>query len=143
MNAQEFAKTALPPALATPVSRDGALLAPERVGNLPILTEVVNTSGLRPLGRAVLLRPYKVEKMSVGGIIIPESVREKDQLAEQKAIVVEVGPRCWPGDVPWAQVGDHIIFSRWAGYQALGPGDGETYRVVNDEDIFMQITKEN
>ena len=40
-------------------------------------------------------------------------------------------------------IGDRILFAKWAGYQATGPGDGQLYRVVNDSDIFMQITKES
>ena len=101
----------------------------------------MNTSGLRPLGRAVLLKPYKVEE-KVGSIILANSVRERDQLAEQRATVVEVGPNAWNGEPPRAKVGDRILFSKWAGYLAIGPADDESYRVVNDNDIFMAIVKE-
>jgi chaperonin GroES len=107
------------------------------------MSEVVNTSGLKPLGRAVLLKPYVVEATTAGGIVLPSSVREKDQLAEQKAVVVEVGQYAWSGEpTPRAQPGDRILFSKWAGYQAVGTADGEIYRVVNDSDIFMAITEE-
>lgn len=102
-----------------------------------------NESGLRPVGRAVLVQPYMVEGKSAGGIIIPEEARKKDQLAEQKAVVVEIGPCAWSGEpVPRCKIGDRILFSKWAGYSAIGPGDGKEYRVVNDSDIFMVITKE-
>ena len=101
----------------------------------------MNPSGLKPLGRAVLLRPYKVEER-VGAIILTHSGRERDQMAEQRAIVIEVGPNAWPGEPPRCGVGDKILFSKWAGYQAVGTADGETYRVVNDNDIFMMIVKE-
>lgn len=102
-----------------------------------------NTSGLKPLGRAVLMQPYGVEEKTSGGIIVPESVRVKDQLAEQRAVVVEIGPNAWPGEPPRCRVGDKILFSKWAGHQCVGPDDGQTYRVVNDNDIFMQITSES
>lgn len=105
--------------------------------------EIVNTSGLKPLGRAVIVKPYQIEERTSGGIVLPDSVRNKDQLAEQKATVVEVGPYCWKDEPePRAIPGDRILFSKWAGYQFVGTDDGEVYRVVNDSDIFMQITKE-
>jgi len=102
-----------------------------------------NTSGLKPLGRAVLMQPYGVEEKTQGGLFLPESVRVKDQLAEQRAVVVEIGPNAWPGEPPRCKVGDKILFSKWAGHQCTGPDDGQVYRVVNDNDIFMQITSES
>ena len=105
--------------------------------------EVKNSSGLKPLGRAVLVKPYVVEEKTSGGIILPDQVRSKDQLAEQKAIVIEVGEFAWSTEpVPRAKPGDKILFSKWAGYQATGTADGEVYRVVNDSDIFLRITEE-
>ena len=101
-----------------------------------------NTSGLKPLGRAVLMQPYEVEGVTSGGLILPESVRVKDQLAEQRAVVVEIGPNAWPGEPPRCKVGDKILFSKWSGHQCVGPEDGQVYRVVNDNDIFMAITSE-
>ena len=101
-----------------------------------------NTSGLKPLGRAVLMQPYGVEEKTAGGLYLPETVRVKDQLAEQRAVVIEIGPNAWPGEPARCKVGDKILFSKWAGHQCVGPDDGETYRVVNDNDIFMQITSE-
>lgn len=102
-----------------------------------------NTSGLKPLGRAVLVKPYEVEELSSGGIILPDMVRNKDQLAEQRAVVVEVGEAAWEDEkTPRAQSGDKIIYSKYAGYVAIGTADGEKYRVINDRDIFIRITAE-
>lgn len=107
------------------------------------MNEIKNSSGLQPLGHAVLVKPYVVEERTSGGIILPSEVRTKDQLAEQKAVVVEVGKFAWSNEPePRAKVGDRILFSKWAGYQAVGTADGEVYRVVNDSDIFMKITGE-
>lgn len=105
---------------------------------------MTNESGLKPLGRAVLVRPDVVEEKTAGGILLPTQSREKGQLAEQRATVVEVGQYAWADEpTPRAAPGDRILFAKWAGYQATGPGDGQLYRVVNDSDIFMQITKES
>lgn len=105
------------------------------------MSEIQNTSGLKPVGRAVLLQPYGVEEYTAGGIVLPASVRQKDQLAEQRAVVVEIGAVAWAGEpTPRAKVGDRVMCSKWSGYQTVGPADGEQYRVVNDNDIFMVIT---
>lgn len=102
-----------------------------------------NTSGLKPLGRAVLVKPYATQEVTSSGIILARETVKKDQLAEQKATIVEVGESAWHNEPnPRAYVGDKILFSKWAGYQAVGPNDGEIYRVVNDSDIFMKITAE-
>lgn len=103
----------------------------------------MNTSGLKPVGRAVLLKPYKVESTTKSGIIIASEAVKKDQLAEQRATVVEVGEYAWRDEpTPRASVGAKVLFSKWAGYSAVGPADDQEYRVVNDNDIFMVITKE-
>jgi co-chaperonin GroES (HSP10) len=107
------------------------------------VSNVKNNSGLKPLGRAVLVKPYLVEEKTGGGLILPGDVVRRDQLAEQRAMVIEIGPEAWKGERDARAVpGDKILFSKWAGYQAAGPFDGEIYRVVNDADIFMAITKE-
>ena len=107
------------------------------------MSKVENTSGVEPRGRAVLVRPYVVEDKTAGGIILTNETRTKDQMAEQRAVVIEVGPSAWAGESePRAQVGDRVLFSKWSGYQLVGPFDQQIYRVVNDSDIFMRIVKE-
>jgi chaperonin GroES len=107
------------------------------------MSEVTNTSGIAPLGCAILVKPYVTEEKTSGGIILPEAVRQKDALAEQKAIVIEVGPTAWADEPkPRAVPGDRILFSKWAGYLAIGPADDQQYRLINDSDVFAGITKE-
>lgn len=102
-----------------------------------------NTSGLKPLGRAVLIKPYDVEEKTKGGIILANQQRKMDQMAEQRAIVVEVGPEAWCDEKePRAKAGDKILYSKYAGYVAKGTMDEVDYRCINDRDIFMQITSE-
>jgi co-chaperonin GroES (HSP10) len=100
-----------------------------------------NQSGLKPLGRAVLVMHYEPEK-NKSLIVMPDSVVDRTLLVEQRAIVVEVGPACWPDEPPRAKPGDKILISKMAGYMAQGPADGMRYRIINDRDIFAQITKE-
>lgn len=102
-----------------------------------------NKSGLKPVGRAVLVRPYEPERKS-GLIQLPDFVKANQQTLENRAIVVEAGPEAWAGEVnPRAQPGDRVLISQFAGYMAVGTADGEQYRFVNDKDIFAKIEVEN
>lgn len=101
-----------------------------------------NTSGLKPLGQAVLVKPYEPE-MQVGRIVIPTSVRTGMAAVEQRAVVVEVGPEAWSKEsAPRAAPGDKVLVSKWAGHLAVGPADGEQYRLINANDVFARITEE-
>lgn len=101
-----------------------------------------NESGLSPLGHAVLVKPYEPEiKKSV--IQIPETVKERTAMVEIRAVVVEVGPEAWRDEqLPRADVGDKVFLTRFAGILVKGTADGQTYRLVNDSDIYCKIVEE-
>jgi len=102
-----------------------------------------NNSGLLPLGRAVLVQPYIPErKASI--IELPPDIAVRDQMVEQRAIVVAIGPTAWH-DEPMARaaVGDKVLLSRYSGYMAEGTADKKQYRFVNDRDIFAKIEVES
>lgn len=101
--------------------------------------QVKNESGLRPLGRAVLVEYYEPERKG-GLIIIPENVKDVTVMLEQRAVVIECGASCWPDEPARAKPGDKVLIARMAGAAAVGPSDGKRYRLVNDRDIFAQIT---
>ena len=105
------------------------------------MSNVSNTSGVAPLGRAVLVKYYTPErKESV--IFVPETVRKGEVLIEQRATVVECGPACWPDEPRRAEPGDRVLIAAMSGYALKGPADGELYRIVNDRDIFARIDHE-
>jgi co-chaperonin GroES (HSP10) len=98
-----------------------------------------NTSGLAPLGRAVLVEYYEPErKESV--IVLPDNVKDRTVMVEQRAVVVEIGPACWPHEPARAKIGDRVMIAKFSGYNAVGPADGKRYRLINDGDIFARIT---
>jgi co-chaperonin GroES (HSP10) len=97
-----------------------------------------NTSGYKPVGRAVLVSYHEPERKD-SAIIIPENVREREVTVEQRGVVIEVGGACWPNEPARAQPGDKVLMARYAGWSAKGI-DGKMYRIVNDSDIFAQIT---
>ena len=101
-----------------------------------------NNSGLKPLGRAVLVKPYTPAQPD-SMLVLPDSVQERDSLVEQRAIVVEAGPSAWIDESgPRAVAGDKVLISRFAGYLAKGTADDQFYRIVNDRDIFAAIEVE-
>ena len=103
---------------------------------------MTNESGLVPVGVAVLLSPYEPERK--GGLIeIPDVVRDRTLMVEQRAIVVAIGPEAWSEEkAPRAKLGDRVLVTKMAGYMAIGPFDGKKYRLVNDRDIFAKIDRE-
>ena len=101
----------------------------------------VNNSGVKPLGRAVLVEYYEPERRE-SAIYIPESVRKGEVLVEQRAVVVEIGPVAWPDEPARAIPGDKVLIAKFSGYALKGPLDGRLYRIINDNDIFAAITSE-
>lgn len=103
------------------------------------MSEVMNPSGLEPLGRAILVEHYEPErKESV--IILTETTHDRSLMVEQRATVVAVGPAAWPNEPPRAKPGDRVMIAKLAGYLAVGPADGKRYRLINDQDVFAKIT---
>lgn len=101
---------------------------------------VKNESGLRPLGRAVLVRHIERKE---GLIVIPENVDDRVKMIETKVEVIEIGPAAWPNEEARAKKGDIVMISRMAGWFAGKARDGLTYRIVNDNDIFAGVEDEH
>ena len=120
------------------------------------MNQIENNSGLRPRGVAVLVRPYEPERVGAR-IVIPDNVKERTAMVDNRMEVVEVGENAWHDEGYWeqfwfffkrwvkkprAQVGDKVLVTKFAGFMAIGTKDGQLYRLVNDRDIFCQITDE-
>lgn len=102
-----------------------------------------NKSGLRPLGRCVLIEPYAPERKT-SLIVLTDDTIGRDQMVEQRAIVVEVGAHCWSDEpVPRCKPGDRVLVAKYSGYMAMGTADNRQYRFVNDRDIFAAIEVES
>jgi co-chaperonin GroES (HSP10) len=100
-----------------------------------------NQSGLFPVGRAVLVEAYQPErKKSI--IELPDEVLGREQMIEQRAVVIAIGPSAWFDEPqPRAKIGDHVLISKFCGHIAKGTLDDKPYRFVNDRDIFAVITE--
>ena len=90
----------------------------------------------------MLIKAYEPERKGAQ-IVLPDSVQGRMAMVDNRAVVVAVGPSAWSDEpAPRALVGDRVLVTKFAGFQAKGPRDGEIYRLVNDRDIFCKITHE-
>ena len=94
---------------------------------------------LRPLHDRVILKRLEEEKISAGGIVIPDSAAEKPIRGE--VIAAGTGKILDDGKVrPMAvKVGDRVLFGKYAG-QAVKV-DGEEVLVMREEDIMGVLQK--
>lgn len=102
-----------------------------------------NASGVEPRGRAVLIQTYEPELDALVKIELPDTVRFNQQMVNQRAVVVAIGPTAWfdePGPRAWP--GEHVLVTKFAGFMVSSDvsADGKVYRLVNDRDIFAAIT---
>jgi chaperonin GroES len=87
-----------------------------------------------PLGDRVLIKRVDEEAKTKGGIIIPDTAKEKPQEGE----VVAVGPGARDDDgkriAPDVKAGDRILFGKWSGSEVKI--DGEDLLIMKESDIL-------
>jgi len=88
----------------------------------------------RPLQDRVLIRRIEQEDKTAGGIIIPDTAKEKPQ--EGEVIAVGSGVRGEDGEVHPLDVkaGDRILFGKWSGSEVKI--DGEDLIIMKESDIL-------
>ena len=91
----------------------------------------------RPLHDRVVVRRVDAEEKTKGGIIIPDTAKEKPQ--EGEVIAVGPGARDENGKVNAldVQVGDRILFGKWSGTEVRI--DGEDLLIMKESDIMGVI----
>jgi chaperonin GroES len=91
---------------------------------------------LRILGDRVMVKPDKEEK-SPGGILLPETAKEKPQ----KGTVIAVGPgrRDEKGNLIPVDLaeGDRVVFAKYGGHQITV--DGEEYTILDADQVYAKI----
>jgi chaperonin GroES len=90
--------------------------------------------GFRPLHDRVLVRRVEAEEKTAGGIIIPDTAKEKPQ--EGEVIAVGAGTRDETGKLTPldVQAGDRILFGKWSGTEVRL--DGEDLLIMKESDIL-------
>jgi chaperonin GroES len=89
---------------------------------------------IRPLQDRILVKRVDEEEKTKGGIIIPDSAKEKPQ----DGLVVAVGPgkTLESGEIskPGVKKGDRILFSKYAGTDVLV--DGNEHIIIREDDVL-------
>ena len=94
---------------------------------------------LKPLGNRLVVEPLEAEEVTAGGIVLPETAKEKPQ----KGVVLSIGPgeRDDKGkriemDI---QAGDTVLYAKYAGTEIKV--DGKKLLIIKESDILAIIDK--
>ena len=92
---------------------------------------------IRPLQDRILVRRVEEEERTKGGIIIPDTAKEKPQ--EGKVIAVGKGKRDDDGKVQPLDVkkGDKVLFSKYAGTEVNI--EGEEHLIIREDDVLAVL----
>lgn len=96
---------------------------------------------LRPLGDRVVVKPLEEEERTKGGIVLPDTAKEKPQHGE----VIAVGPGEWDEDgkrriPPDIKEGDRVLFAKYAGTE-VKTDEGELL-ILRGSDILAVVERE-
>ncbi len=93
---------------------------------------------IQPLGDRVVVKPLEAENKSKGGIVIPDTAKEKPQegkiMAVGKGKVSESG-QLLPLEV---KVGDKVLYGKYSGNE-ITTKDGEELLIMKEDDILAII----
>jgi chaperonin GroES len=87
---------------------------------------------MKPINDRVVIKPAPADEKTKGGIIIPDTAKEKPQKGE----VVAVGPGK-DGNLMTVQVGDIVLYGKYAGQEI--EIDGGTYLIMREDDVLIII----
>jgi chaperonin GroES len=89
---------------------------------------------IRPLGDRLLVKRVKEEEKTKGGIIIPDTAKEKPQ--EGKVVAVGKGKMTEAGKLvtPEVKAGDTILFGKYSGSEVTL--NGEEHLIMREDDVM-------
>ncbi|MGE5775040.1 MAG: co-chaperone GroES [Chloroflexota bacterium] len=92
---------------------------------------------LKPLGGRVIVEPIEQEEMTAGGIILPETAKEKPQ--EGKILAAGPGDRDEDGErIPMeVKVGDRVLYAKYSGTEVKM--DGKKLLILRESDILAVL----
>jgi chaperonin GroES len=95
---------------------------------------------LKPLSDRVVVKAAEAEEITKGGIILPDTVKEKPQQGE----IVAIGPGRVADDgktiAPQVAVGDVVLYGKYSGTEVTV--DGTEYLIMRESDIFAVVGAE-
>ena len=92
---------------------------------------------LKPLGGRVIVEPIEQEEMTAGGIILPETAKEKPQ--EGKILAAGPGERDEDGkrSAMDVKVGDRVLYAKYSGTEVKV--DGKKLLILKENDILAIV----
>ena len=92
---------------------------------------------IQPLGDRVLIRPLEAQEKTKGGIVLPDTAKEKPQ--EGKVIAVGKGRITDDGKLVALEVkaGDKVLYGKYSGAEVTV--DQEEYLIVKEDDILAIV----
>jgi chaperonin GroES len=96
---------------------------------------------MQPLGDRVVVKPLAAENKTKGGIVLPDTAKEKPQ--EGEVIAVGKGKVLENGTVqaPEVKVGDRVLYGKYSGNE-ITTKDGDELLIMREEDILAVIKGE-
>lgn len=85
---------------------------------------------MKPISDRVVVKPAAAEETTKGGIIIPDTAKEKPQKGE----IVAVGPGK-DGNLMTVQIGDTVLYGKYAGQKIEFAG--EEYLIMREDEILV------
>lgn len=92
----------------------------------------------QPLGDRIIIKPLEPETKTKGGIVLPDTVKEKPQ--EGKVVAVGKGKLLENGTVHKSDVkeGDVVLYAKYSGTEVTTK-DGQEYLIVREDDILAIV----
>jgi len=93
---------------------------------------------IKPLGDRIVVKPLEAENKTKGGIVLPDTAKEKPQ--EAKVVAVGKGKVLENGTVraPEVKVGDKVLYGKYSGNE-ITTKEGEELLILREEDILAII----
>ena len=93
---------------------------------------------IKPLGDRVVVKPLEAESKTKGGIVLPDTAKEKPQ--EGKVVAVGKGKVLDSGRIqaPEGKVGDKVLYGKYSGNE-ITTKEGEELLIMREEDILAII----
>jgi chaperonin GroES len=92
----------------------------------------MSTVAMRPISNRVVVKPSPAEEKTKGGIIIPDTAKEKPQRGE----IIAVGPGK-DGEPMTVKVGDTVLYGKYSGQELEYMG--EAYLIMREDDILVVL----
>ncbi|MCA8987174.1 MAG: co-chaperone GroES [Planctomycetaceae bacterium] len=92
---------------------------------------------LNPLDDRVVIQPLAAEEVTAGGIVLPDSAKEKPQRGKVVAVgpgrLLDSGERCAVA----VSNGDEVLFSKYGGTEI--EVEGTEYKILRESDILAKV----